>query len=98
MLDPAGNACSYSLEVHDEEHKQVREILRRYDTGFQFVERSIWLLRLGELASKLPKEFAKLEPESANCTQHSVLFLLGDSDMHLAGLSAALKSASRVRS
>jgi hypothetical protein len=92
MLDPEGGACSYSLDVRDEE--QVREILRRYETAFYRVERSIFLLRLGELASKLPSEFANLEPESAKCTQHTALFLLGDSDMHLAGLSAALKSAS----
>jgi hypothetical protein len=98
MLDPAGGAFTYSLEAHGEEHKQVREILRRYETAFHFVERSMWLLRLGELAARLPSVFANLEPESEKCTQHSALFLLGDSDMHLAGLCAALKFASLVRS
>lgn len=98
MVDPVGRACSFSLEVHDEEHRQVREILRRHETAFHCLERSMFLLRMGGLASKLPSEFAKLELESAKCAQHSVLFLLGDADMHTAGLSSALKSAALLRS
>lgn len=61
-------------------------------------ERTLWLLRLGELVSKIPSEFAAMTPQSTACVRHSILFLLGDSDLHTAALRAALKCTSFMRS
>lgn len=89
MVDSVSRASSHMFAVNDESRRLLREVL----AGPEAVLRDdrLWLLRLGEVTSGLPQEFAKRRADAASCVSHHVLVLLGDRDAHFVGVRDALR-------
>jgi hypothetical protein len=89
MVDGVSRASSCMLAVSGESRKLLREVLSGHEAVLR--DDRLWLLRLGEVTSGLPQEFAKRHPEAASSLSHHVLVLLGDRDAHFVGVRDALR-------
>lgn len=91
MIDQLSLASSYMLAVSDDSRKALREVVADHESFLR--DDHLWLLRLGEVTSRLPEEFTKAHPDAASSTNHHVLVLLGDRHAHFAGVRDALRRA-----
>ncbi|MCG2593020.1 hypothetical protein LZ009_09525 [Ramlibacter sp. XY19] len=89
LIDSVLRATSCMLAVSDESRKTLREVLASHEAFLR--DDHLWLLRLGEVTSGLPQEFAKRHPEAASSRSHHVLVLLGNRDAHFVGVRDALR-------
>lgn len=93
MIDRVSLASSYMMAVTDDLRKPLRELVAAHEGMMR--DNHLWLLRLGEVTSGLPHEFAKVCPDVTSSLDHHVLVLLGDHQAHFAGVREALRSALR---
>lgn len=89
MVDSVSRASSYMLAVSHESSKSLREVLAGHEAFLR--DDRLWLLRLGEVISGLPREFARHHADAASSLRHHVLVLFGDRDSHFVGVRDALR-------